>query len=404
MAIFLTQDIANLISIELNDIAKDLKTNGDILTDFVFYGTSDLATYERIQTGEYEMDQYEKITPFILRSTNFAQQPEDYTRYEEAFELKIYGYINEKTDLEKVFNTYTNLENTTNRVMSLDIFRVEKSVSKLWIDSEILQAQDGTLEDRFEGTLGFIWSIAEGITTSDDITIMIDGVEIPYNIISLTSEKRNINSEPLTVSGIDKFMSTVSGYTISLDLPYLTTNTKLVELFQDVWNKKYNKKYSLSIAIGAQISFVDEVFLSMGAFEDPKPTILNFAVTFKRVPKQTQIYINDILVPTLEFSIVNEAQLSPTVKINEDSNKSVYLSSNFTIDMTLPLDESDSNSTISTILGNILDGTFGTSYRVSLVRNTFNKEYNVILAKGSYSFDTDSSGSIDITFTEEDVD
>lgn len=234
MAIFLTQDIANLIAIELNDIAKDLETNGDILTKFVFYGTSDLSTYERIQTGEYNVDEYEKITPFLLRSTNFVQQPEDYTRYEEAFELTIYGFLDEKSDLEKVFNTYTNLENTVNRVISLDIFRVEKSVSKLFISPEILTAQDGTIEDRFEGSLNFIWSIAEGIATSDDITVKVDNVEIPYNVISLTTEKRNINSEALTTSGVDKFMSTVTGYTISMDLPYLTTNTKLVELFQDV--------------------------------------------------------------------------------------------------------------------------------------------------------------------------
>jgi len=404
MSIFLTQDIANLIAIELNDIAKDLQTAGDILTKFVFYGTSDLSTYERIQTGEYNVDQYEKITPFLLRSTNFAQQPEDYTRYEEAFELSIFGFYNEKTDLEKVFNTYTNLENTVNRVIAEGIYRIEKSVSKIFIYPTLITAMDGTLEDRIEGSLSFIWSIAEGIVTSDDITIKLDNVEIPYNVLSLISEKRNILSEPITSTGIDKYMSTVTGQSLSMNLPYLTSNSKLIELFQDVWNKTYNKQYLLTITIGENISYSDYVTLSSGTFEDPKPTILSFGVLFKRVQKQTEIYINNVLVPVLDFGFVNQAEISPVVKINEDSNKSTYISSNFGISMTLPLQESDDNSAIADLFSKVLDGLFGTSYTIRIVRNTyFSRTYNVILTNGSYNFEHDTSGSIELDFTEEDV-
>lgn len=405
MSIFLTQEVANLVATQLNDLATDMYTSNDITTKFVFYGTADLATYERIQTGEYEIDDYEKITPFLLRSVNFAQSPEDYTRYEESFEINVFGFYAEKTDLERVFNAFTNQENTTNRVVAEGIYRIEKSVSKIFIYPTLITAMDGTLEDRIEGTLSFIWSIAEGIVTSDDIHVYIDSVEIPYNVLSLISEKRNILSEPITATGINTYMSTVTGQSLSMNLPYLTTNAKLIELFQDVWSKTYNKKYLLSITIGSNISYSNYVTLSSGTFEDPKPTILSFGVLFKRVQSQTEIYINDVLVPVLDFSFGNQAEVSPTVKINEDSNKSAYLSSNFGISMTLPLHETDANSSIADLFSKIMDGTFGTSYTVRLVRNTyFTRTYNVILVNGSYSFEHDTSDSIEVEFTEEDVD
>jgi len=403
MAIFLTQEISTLIETQLNSLAQTMYGTSDITTKFVFYSTADLATYERIQTGEYEVDVYEKITPILLRSINFAQMPEDYTRYEESFELSVYGYYSEKQDLEKVFNAFTNLENTTNRVVTEGIYRIEKSCSKLWFNPTLLTAQDGTLEDRIEGSLNFVWSIAEGIVTSDDIHIYIDTVEIPYNILSLLSEKRNILSEALTTTGIDKFMTSVTGQTISMNLPYLTTNSKLVELFGDAWNNVYNKKYLLTIDIGTEITYSQYVYLSSGTFEDPKPTILNFGVLFKRAPIQTQIYIDNVLVPVLTFGFGSKADVSSTVKINEESTKSAYLSSNSTITMTLPLDETDSNTSVSGIFENILDKAFGTSYVVKIVRNTFEKTYNVILMDGTYGFEHDTSGSIDITFIEEDV-
>jgi hypothetical protein len=405
MAIFSTQEISNLISIQLNTLSQSLYDDEEITSKIYFYGTSDVSTYERIQLGEYELDDYQKITPFILRSINFSQEPEDYTRYEEAFELKIYGYLNEKTDLEKIFNVYTQLENTSNRVVALDTYRIEKSTSKLTIFPEILQSQDGRLEDRIEGTLSFIWSIAKGITTSDDITITIDGDPIPYNMLSLTSEKRTVNTQLTSTTGITTFLSSVMGYNLVFNLPYLTTNTKLTTLFEDVWNKKYNKKYAIVITIAENIVLNEDVYLVSGSFIDPKPTILDFEVVFNRVPKQTEIKIDDVGVPVLEFNISNKAEVSPSVKINEDSTKSTYLSSNFTINMTLPLYESDSsNTTISGLLADVLEGAFGTSYIIKIIRDTFEKEYNVILIDGTYSFSTDSNGTMEITFTEEDVD
>ena len=403
MSIFLTQEIANIVDTELNDLAKQMYTDGDITTKFVFYGTADLVTYERFQLGEYELDVYEKITPFLLRSVNFAQSPEDYTRYEESFELILYGYENEKTDLERVFNKFTYTENTINRVVTQGIYRIEKSASRLYINPNKLTAMDGTLDDRIEGSLGFIWSIAEGVVTSDDIIVKIDGVEIPYNVLSINTDKKNIQSEPITATGINKYISGSTAQLISLNLPYLTTNAKLVELFKDVWNKKYNKKYTLTIGIGDDISYTEDVSMVLGTFDDPKPTILNFLVIMKRVQKQTAVYINDTLVPVMSFGYTNQGDINQTVKINEDSNKSVYLSSNFGISLAIALDENDSNEAVNQIMSDIFDGSFGTSYQIRVVRNTIDKTYNVILTTGAYSFEDDTSGTIQIEFTEEDV-
>jgi uncharacterized protein YifE (UPF0438 family) len=213
MGLYRTDEVASLTRDRLNETSASLYDAGIIQSKVVFGGTSDFITYERWQTQEYTINDNQLITPFILNSINFAQDKEDYTRYEEQFTLSLYGFVNQKEDIEKIFAQYTNEENTVNRVTTLDgVFRVAKDVGKLIIEPSYLNAQDGSDETRFVASLDFIWSFAEGITTSDDITITIDTIPIPYNMISFTPEKRNINTQDMSITGIDKYMSTTTGY------------------------------------------------------------------------------------------------------------------------------------------------------------------------------------------------
>ena len=401
--IFLTSEIVGLVNKDLNDISYALFQEGELINKIVMNGTSDLAVYERFQTGEFSIDEYEFVTPFILESKEFNQIAESYTRYEESFELRIYGFMKHKTDIEKIFNTYTNVENTVNRVVSLGNYRVEKGVGKLQITSEFLPAQDGSNEQRFEGILSFAWGFAEGIVTTDDIIIKIDDVEIPYNAAGINTEKRGTNTIDMTSSGISEHLSSLTGYSVALSLPFLTSNTKLVELFNDIWNKTYNKQYKLTIDIMNVIHFEDMVTLSEGIFIGVKPSILDFDVTLKRVPKSTKVYINDILVPILDFGFTNKAETDAIVKVNEESTVSVFTSSNFGINLVLPLDEDGNNSVIESIMSDTLHGTYGNSYKIRVIRNSIDITYDVILTNGIYNFDINSNGAINVSFTEEDV-
>lgn len=400
----LTQEIAEIVKTKLNDLALTMYEASEISTKFVFDGTSDFTQYERFITGEYDMDIYEKTTPFIISSVSGGQQPEDYTRYDEQFRVNFYGYISEKQDFEKVIRKYINNENTSNRVISLEGYRVEKKTGFITIEPEIMPALDGTNEARFNADFEFVWNFAEGIVTSDDITITLDGISIPYNMISFVPEKRHINTQATTSDGIDKFMASVTGYTMTLALPYLESNTKLVELFKDIWNKKYNKKYLLHIDIGTEVTFEDYVYISAGNFVDPKPSILDFEVMIRRVPKQTEIYIDEQLVPVLDFGFKNKAALNATIKLNEESAKAAYLSANYGITMTLPLDEDDSNPTIAGLFSDVLDSSFYKSHTIRLKRNTKDITYDVIMVDGDYNFEQDSNGSILLLFVEEDKD
>lgn len=405
MRIYLPQEIANMVSIELNTLAKDMYGD-EITTKFVFVGTSDMSVYERYITEEFVLDDDQKITPFIITSIGAAQQAEDfYTRYEENFSITFYPYHNEKSDFETLLREYVNLENTTNRTITKDGNRIEKITGFPVIDNEFLTPQDGSNEYRFSANMRFIWNFAEGVITSDDLTIKFDNIEVPYNVISLGVEKRNINNIPLTLAGIDLYMSSVTDYTLSFNLPYLTAGTagpKLIDLFQDLWHKKYNKKYKLDITIGTDIVYSEDVYIVGGSFVDPRPTIFDFEFIVKRVPKQAEIYIDNVQIPVISFNLQSKSENDQIVGINNDSVESAYLFSSYSINMTLPLDEEDTNTKTAILLSNTMNRLFGEEHTIRFVRNSLDVSYNVIMVDGNYSIEGESNGTIDLSFTKRD--
>ena len=403
MKIYRPQEIANAISIELNNLAVRMYDAGDILTKFVFYGTADFTVYERYITGEYNIAENQRLIPFIIGSVSASQEAEDYyTRYEEEFGIRFYPYISEKNDFEILLREYVNLENTTNRIIQLDEYRVEKITSFPAIDDKIYPAQDGSQEDRFTAELGFVWNFAAGIVTSNDIHIYIDEVEVPYNTMSFIVQKRNINTLTLDSTGISTYLSSVMPFDIVLNLPYLEDNLKLRALYLDAWTKKYNTKYTLRITIGTHLDYTDEVFLSAASIVDIRPSIMNFEVSLTRVPKKIEISIDNEAVPVLQFNIKSESQTNTAVNINDDESKQIHIASNYIISLSLPVDENDTNPIISGYLFKTLQRTFGTSSTISIKRNNININYDVILINGEYTFSTDSNSSIELTFVKRD--
>jgi len=407
MKIYRPQEIANKVASELNDLAVTLYENQTILTKFVFKGTADFSIYERYITGEYNLsdgiDDQQKIIPFIIGSISASQEAEDYyTRYEEEFGIRFYPYVNEKNDFEVLLREYVNLENTTNRVIDLDGYRVEKITGFPAIDDKIYPPQDGSNEYRFHVELGFIWNFASGIVTSKDINVYIDNQLVPYNTLSFVVEKRNINTLSLDATGIARYLSSVMPFNIVMSLPYLEDNPKSRELFMDAWGKIYNKKYTLRITVGQYVDYTDEVFLSSASVVDIRPSIVNFEVALTRVPKKTEILIDTLVAPVLQFNIKSESQTNSIVNINEEQSKELHISSNFSISLSVAVDENDLDPIVTSYLTKTLERNFGGASTIQLKRNNIDITYDVILINGEYEFSVDSNSTLDLTFVKRD--
>jgi hypothetical protein len=413
--ILTTKEMAAIVEQDLNTISNTLYDSGEILSQIVFFGTDDSAIYERYQKGEYDLTTDIRITPFILESINFYQLREEYLRYEETFGLNVYGFFAEKTDLEKIFNYYTNIENTSNKTEVIDSIRIEKETGRIDFDIEEFP-QDGSDEHRIQGALFFTWQFLGGGLTSDNVEVLIGGEKvptgerIPYKFYNFENAKRNISSMEFSTEGITQFLNSTYGFLITMTLPLLTDSDTIMEIYEDVYKKRYNKKYTFSFRLfnGDEdyFTFTDDIQLAGGNSPDPKPSVLDFDVMFIRAPKSIEIYIDTVRIPVLEYSYSFSPQSDNVVNINDDKSKSVNVASSFNINMTLPLNEDDENTKINEIYEDIHNRDISKEYTIRIKRGTlFDNSYNVILGENnSFNADTDANQSFECSFIEVDGD
>jgi hypothetical protein len=183
-----------------------------------------------------------------------------------------------------------------------------------------------------------------------------------------------------------------------------------MEIYEDVYKKRYNKKYTFSFRLfnGDEdyFTFTDDIQLAGGNSPDPKPSVLDFDVMFIRAPKSIEIYIDTVRIPVLEYSYSFSPQSDNVVNINDDKSKSVNVASSFNINMTLPLNEDDENTKINEIYEDIHNRDISKEYTIRIKRGTlFDNSYNVILGENnSFNADTDANQSFECSFIEVDGD
>jgi hypothetical protein len=399
--------MANIVASDLNDISQILYDAEEISTKILFQGTDDSTIYERWIKGEYDLETDIRITPFILESIDFYQLREDYMRYEETFGLRVYGYFTEKIDLEKIFNYYTNIENTSNKTVVIESLRIEKETGRIDFDIEMF-AKDGSDESRIEGSLFFTWYFLGGGVTSDNIEVKINNVRIPYKFYNFESAKRNISTLDFTSSGITQLLNSAYGYSVAMTLPLLTDNNVIMEIYEDVYAKRYNKKYTFEYKLFKDdttfFSFSDDLYLLGGNSPDQKPSVLDFDVMFARVPKSIEIYIDDVRIPILEYSYSFSPQQDEAVNINDEKVKNVNIFSTFNISLTLPLNENNENTKINELYTDIHNRNIDKIYNIRLKRNNLlDVTYNVILSQdNSFSGDIDANQFFQCSFVEVD--
>ena len=192
-----------------------------------------------------------------------------------------------KIDLEKIFNYYTSIENTSNKTIVIDALRIEKECGRIDFGIEEFP-MDGSNESRIEGSLVFTWQFLGGGLTSDNIEILINGERIPYKFYNFESSKKGVMSLEYSTDGINKLLNSNYGYLITMTLPVLTTDDEnygiIMEIYEDVYKKRYNKKYTFSYRLfegeTTYFTFTDDIQLVGGNSPDNKPSVLDFDVMF----------------------------------------------------------------------------------------------------------------------------
>jgi hypothetical protein len=394
-------DIAVLVQTALNDKAVTKYDAEEVGDKLYFHVTADYQVYERLQKGEYEVDDYQSITPVIISRVDHYEYPADYLRYEETYTIQVYGYADQLTSLEKLFKEYTVEENTTNKSVVISPFRITKSNTDLSF-GEDLDPMDGTLNKRVQGTGEFTWSFLDGIMTTYDITIEIDGEEMPYISYNFVDNLSTIQSQEINTTGQTSNIDSTSFYEIILTLPYISTSPVIKSLYNEFYEGTYNKTHTLTYYDTAlDETFTFDVIMSGRLFEDIRPKVLDFVITLRKYYPTATIEIDDVEIPLLSFVMNSGSALSTSTQINSSSAQSAYLGENFQIDVVIPLTD-QTNTKVVELFEKVMDYDFSLPHQLTYTKGTYNKTYSVVIQNGSYELAGTAEDSIRLTFVEQD--
>jgi len=402
-------DIAVLVQADLNDKAIELFDSGEIDEKIVFNVTADYQLYERMQKAEYEVDDYQDFTPVIIARVNHYEYPADYLRYEESYTIGIYGYADQIEDLERVVKAYTVDENTINKSVMVSAIRITKEATDVSFDLDI-EPMDGSMKKRVIGTGAFSWSFLDGIMTSYDVIVTIDGEVMPYLSFDWGRGVDTIQSQLITDVGQTLNSINVKPFTPVLSLPYISTSTVIKSLYKELLDNVYNKIHVLTYYDTAlEETFTYDVKISTGSFSDVKPKVLDFIVVFERVLPTVILTIKSVgdaeavSVPVVEFGIDTGAELSTSTKINNDVSESAYLGTGYSIKLSLDISDL-TNTKTQELLTSVLEQSFETQHTLHLVKGAITVDYDVLLHSGSYNFNNNPIDTISLVFTEADSD
>lgn len=393
------EEVAIILQTNLNELAVDMYEAGLVTDKIVFNITADFQLYERLQTEEYQVDDYQDFTPAIIARTQFYQTPADYIRYEETYDFRVYGYSAQLDSLERILKQFTSNENTVDQSVVESGFRITKAMEDVSFDLD-LYSNDGTLEKRVEGLGSINWNFLEGPMTSFDVDIFIDGVNVPYLQYGFVDSNRTIANSPLTVEGSNGLKS-VGFYGIQLTLPYISTSPTIVGMYQDFYSGVYNKTYTFDYVDSAGVTFTYDVIVQDKSFVDTVPKILDFTVTLVRSETQIDLTIDGAVVPVLAFSINSGSTLETYQNINSDEAENAYLGSAFEIDMEIDISDTD-NPKVQEILQTVLSRSFGTEMVIAYTKGAITASWPVLLKDGNYSFDTNPEEKVTLKFVKSD--
>jgi hypothetical protein len=395
------EDLAQIIEIRLNEIAVELYDAEEIIDKVVFNVTADFQLYERMQKAEYELDDYQPFTPVIISRIDHTQIPANYLRYEETYQMELYGYFDQLTSLEKIFKQYAVEESTTNKSQIIDTFRVSKIATYDMNFGEEILASGGDNRSRVVGTDGgFTWNFLDGIKSSYDIEIKIDSEIMPYINYTYMDSMRPLANKEYTDTGQTNPIRSTRFYGIDLTLPYISTSPVILDIYNEFYSGVYNKTHTLSYNDG-EVSFEYDVVIQDKVIVDQYPQILEFTITLVRQEAQSLVKIDGFDIPVLRFELNPESQLSTTININEDKAKSTWLSAGYTITMDVDLSDT-SNETVQNLFTDVLKRNFGGEHSITFAKGLITEVFNVILESGTYSFETNPEEMMTLTFTQVD--
>jgi hypothetical protein len=276
-------DFALEVQSKLNAIAEFLgKDNRFIITDTV----QEYETYIVLKDGENEYN----YTPGIARILTPIMPSTRVGLYTGTYEIELYGYTDERNDVEEIFNFY--MKNYSGMTFMLGGYNVGFDIGSFNITNATRSTQDGfnELGDRF--TASILFNLSTGLNAElnkgNEIKVFIDGTKIAYENIQLRNTKSVLNTEfnpaennklvtdsitltiPLTKAKLERFSLVGEDYVLDENGDYMRTeydgvdyyyliNTQRYDLVDEDYVESECGKYILIIAEGIPTYIIPQI-------------------------------------------------------------------------------------------------------------------------------------------------
>lgn len=245
-------DFALEVQTRLNAIAEFLgKDNRFIITDIV----QDYETYITLKDGENEYN----YTPGIVRILTPIMPSTRVGLYTGTYELELYGYTNERSDVEEIFNFY--MKNYSGVTLMLGNYSVGFDIGSFNITDATRSTQDGFSELGNRFTANILFNLSTGLNAElnkgNEIKVFIDGIRIAYENIQLRNTKSVLNTEfnpaennklvtdsititfPLTKAKLERFSLVGEDYVLDENGDYMRTQYDGVDYYYLINTQKY---------------------------------------------------------------------------------------------------------------------------------------------------------------------
>ncbi len=246
-------DFALDVQNKLNAIAEFIleKDNRFIITDTV----QDYETYIVLKDGENEYN----YTPGIARILTPIMPSTRVGLYTGTYEIELYGYTDERNDIEEIFNVY--MQTYSGTTLMIGGYNVGFDIGAFNITNATRATQDGynELGDRF--TANILFNLSTGLNAElnkgNEIKVFIDGTQIAYENIQLRNTKSVINTEfnpeehnklvtdsitltiPLTKAKLERFSLVDDVYVLDENGDYMRTKYNDVDYYYLINGKRY---------------------------------------------------------------------------------------------------------------------------------------------------------------------
>lgn len=392
-------NLASLIQTKLNIISETLYGTS-VTNKIVFRVTDSEQRYDdAITQMEYDLTENIPYTPILLKRV-FANKQSDYTygKYIETYRLEVVAFENHKSDIETIFDTYTEQENI-NDYEIIDNVQIKKNHGKILFQG-LANAQSGSNRHFIIYTYEFTWNYIIGSMVKESSILKVDNVNVEFVGIAYTNDKSLIPNVPYG----NNTLAQANGQILQVTLPLVqgtdSAALKNQELFDDITQRRYNKTHTISWEIDDYKTIQFEAHVRDGQVRYNTDELIAFTITFERTLPRTILTINGQTIPIMMFMIQREYTLEPRVATEELQSEQIY--SGFSINIRVAHDHT--NAVSRALLNDIINHTIGNTYTIVSTTGTTNAitgTYACVLQRGTYQYEQTGEIIYEASFVKE---